>query len=472
MTDTVDEPRPPAELDGTRDETGYARDPDFVKAVVEAIEEGEPSDVKELLEPIHHADVADLLQGLDPEIRSSLVDAIRADFDPRVLSELDETVRDEVIEQLSVDDVASVVSALDSDDAVDFIEQLEPEHQREILEAVPDIVRSLIEQGLTYPEDSAGRLMQREVVTVPNVWTVGNAIDFMRRAAEEDERPLPEQFYDLYAVDPSHRPVGAIALSRLLCSKRPVPVADIMTEWLTRIPVTMDQEEVAFLFRQRDLVSAAVVDDSGRLVGSITIDDVVDVIEEEHEEDIMHLGGVQTEDLYRAIMDTARFRFPWLLVNLVTAVVASVVISLFQPTIEKMVALAVLMPIVASMGGNAGTQSLTVAVRALATKELTSTNALRVIGKELIVGGSNGLLFAILTGLVGTIWFSSIGIGAVLALAMMVTLLVAGFAGTTIPLVLKRSGVDPAIASGVLLTTITDVIGFFTFLGLAAWLLF
>ncbi|MDP7667044.1 MAG: CBS domain-containing protein, partial [Rhodospirillales bacterium] len=279
MTDTVDEPRPPAELDGTRDETGYARDPDFVKAVVEAIEEGEPSDVKELLEPIHHADVADLLQGLDPEIRSSLVDAIRADFDPRVLSELDETVRDEVIEQLSVDDVASVVSALDSDDAVDFIEQLEPEHQREILEAVPDIVRSLIEQGLTYPEDSAGRLMQREVVTVPNVWTVGNAIDFMRRAAEEDERPLPEQFYDLYAVDPSHRPVGAIALSRLLCSKRPVPVADIMTEWLTRIPVTMDQEEVAFLFRQRDLVSAAVVDDSGRLVGSITIDDVVDVIE-------------------------------------------------------------------------------------------------------------------------------------------------------------------------------------------------
>ena len=472
MTDTVDEPRPPAELDGTRDEAGYARDSDFVKAVVEAIEEGEPSDVRELLEPIHHADVADLLQRLDPEIRSALVDAIRADFDPRVLSELDETVRDEVIEQLGVDDVASVVSALDSDDAVDIIEQLEPEHQREILEAVPDIDRTLIEQGLTYPEDSAGRLMQREVVTVPNVWTVGDAIDFMRRGAEEDERALPEQFYDLYAVDPSHRPMGAIALSRLLRSKRPVPVADIMTERLTRIPVTMDQEEVAFLFRQRDLVSAAVVDDSGRLVGSITIDDVVDVIEEEHEEDIMHLGGVQTEDLYRAIMDTARFRFPWLLVNLVTAVVASVVISLFQPTIEKMVALAVLMPIVASMGGNAGTQSLTVAVRALATKELTSTNALRVIGKEMIVGGSNGLMFAILTGLVGAIWFSSIGIGAVLALAMMVTLLVAGFAGTTIPLVLERSGVDPAIASGVLLTTITDVIGFFTFLGLAAWLLF
>jgi magnesium transporter len=472
VTDTVEKKRPPAEPDGTHDEAGYVLEPDFVKAVVEATEEGASENLKQLLEPIHYADVADLLQGLDPDIRSALVDAIRAEFDPRILAELDETVRDEVITQLGVDDVASVLSALDSDDAIDLVEQLEPEQQREILEAVPDIDRTLIEQGLTYPEDSAGRLMQREMVTVPNVWTVGDTIDFMRRAAEEEERALPEQFYDLYVVDPGHRPMGAVALSRLLRSKRPVPVADIMTERLTRIPVTMDQEEVAFIFRQRDLVSAAVIDDSERLVGSITIDDVVDVIEEEHEEDIMHLGGVRTDDLYRAIIDTTRFRFPWLLVNLVTAVVASVVISLFQSTIEKMVALAVLMPIVASMGGNAGTQSLTVAVRALATKELTSTNAFRVIGKELIVGGSNGILFAVLTGMVGAIWFASIGIGAVMALAMIVTLLVAGFAGTTIPLVLARSGVDPAIASGVLLTTITDVIGFFTFLGLAAWLLF
>ena len=472
MTDTVDESRPPAEPDGTQDEVGYAREPEFIKAVIEAAEKGESGNLKELLEPIHPADVADLLQRLDPEIRSAFVDAIRTEFDPGVLTELDETVRNEVIAQLGVDDVASVLSALDSDDAIDIIEQLESERQREILEAVPDIDRTLIEQGLSYPEESAGRLMQREVVTVPNVWTVGDTIDFMRRAAEEDERALPEQFYDLYVVDPGHRPVGAVALSRLLRSKRPMPVTDIMTGRMTRIPVTMDQEEVAFLFRQRDLVSAAVVDDGERLVGSITIDDVVDVIEEEHEEDIMRLGGVRSDDLYRAIMDTTRFRFPWLLVNLVTAVLASVVISLFQPTIEKMVALAVLMPIVASMGGNAGTQSLTVAVRALATKELTSTNAFRVVGKELIVGGSNGILFAILTGTVGAIWFASVGIGAVLALAMIVTLLVAGFAETTIPLALARSGVDPAIASGVLLTAVTDVIGFFTFLGLAAWLLF
>ena len=472
MTDTVDESRPPAEPDGNHDEAGYAREPEFVRALVEAAEKGESENLKELLEPIHHADVADLLQRLDPEIRSTLVDAIRTGFDPRVFAELDETVRDEVIARLGVEDVASVLSALDSDDAIDIVERLEPEQRREILEAVPDIDRTLIEQGLSYPEESAGRLMQREVVTVPNVWTVGDTIDFMRRGAEEEERALPAQFYDLYVVDPGHRPVGAVALSRLLRSKRPVPMTDIMTERMTRIPVTMDQEEVAFLFRQRDLVSAAVVDDSVRLVGSITIDDVVDVIEEEHEEDIMHLGGVRFDDLYRAIIDTTRFRFPWLLVNLVTAVVASVVISLFQPTIEKLVALAVLMPIVASMGGNAGTQSLTVAVRALATKELTSTNAFRVVGKELIVGGSNGLVFAILAGTVGAIWFASVGIGVVMALAMIVTLLVAGFAGTAIPLVLERSGVDPAIASGVLLTTVTDIIGFFTFLGLAAWLLF
>jgi magnesium transporter len=436
--------------------------------VVEALAAGDGARVKDLIAPLHYADVADLLEHLSAEERHALIDVIRDDFDAEILSELDETVRDEIIEWLGIADVAAAVAELESDDAVQIIEELDEAEQQKVLEAIPAGERTLIEEGLAYPEDSAGRLMQRELVTVPTFWNVGQTIDFMRQSADLEEDALPAVFYDIFVVDPAHKPVGTVPLSRLLRTRRPVPVTEIMDAEMKLIPVETDQEDVAFLFRQRDLVSAPVVDDGGRLVGAITIDDVVDVIHEELEEDIMHMGGVREDDLYSAAVDTTRSRFSWLVVNLATAVLASIVIGLFEATIEQIVALAVLMPIVASMGGNAGTQTMTVAVRALAMKELTRTNTLRVIGKELLVGGFNGILFAALTGGVAWIWFGSPALGVVIALAMIINMVVAGLAGTTIPLVLERAGIDPAVASGVVLTAITDVVGFFGFLGLAA----
>jgi magnesium transporter len=313
--------------------------------------------------------------------------------------------------------------------------------------------------------------MQREVVAVPTFWTVGQTIEFLRRCAERDPDRLPADFYDIYVVDPAFHPVGSIPLSRLLRSRQTTPVTELMTTSLRMLNTGTDQEEVAFLFRQRDLTSAPVVNTEGRLVGVVTIDDVVDVIDEEFEDDIMHLGGVSGDDLYRHTFTTVRLRFSWLLVNLATAVLASLVIGLFEATIEQVVALAVLMPIVASMGGNAGTQTLTVAVRALAMKELTTANALRVIGKELMVGIINGSLFAVIAGGIAWLWFGSALISLVIGLAMIANLIVAALAGAAIPLLLERLQIDPAVASAVFLTTLTDVVGFFVFLGLAAWLI-
>ena len=457
----------PVAPEGAPEEAVYDLDADLAGGVVRALAEGRAGRVRDLIQPLHYADVADLLERLSPDERTELLDVIADDFDADVLAELDETVRDEIIDHMDPADLAAAVADMESDDAFHIIEDLDTEDQQKVLEAIPGAERALIEEGLAYPDDSAGRLMQRELVSVPGHWTVGRTIDFMRAGGEG----LPEVFYDIFVVDPLHRPVGSFPLSRLLRTKRPTPVADIMETEMKLIPVATDQEDVAFLFRQRDLVSAPVVDEGGRLVGAITVDDVLDVIVEEHEEDIMLMGGVPVDDLYSAAVETTRSRFSWLLVNLATAILASATIGLFEATIEQMVALAVLMPIVASMGGNAGTQTMTVAVRALATKELTSTNALRVIGKELIVGGFNGILFAAITGVVAWAWFSNPTLAVVIAMAMIVNMVVAGLAGTTIPIVLERAGKDPAIASGVFLTTMTDVIGFFTFLGLAAWLL-
>ena len=437
---------------------------------------GDEAGVRTLMAELHPADAADLLERLGADERARVVEILRSDFDSEILSELDETVRDHVVECLGVENVAAFIVGMDSDDALEVVEELDEDEQQQVLDAIPVGDRTLIEEGLSYPEDSAGRLMQREVVTIPTFWNVGETIDFLRKSADRDdgegENELPTQFYDLFVVDPSHKPVGTIPLSRILRTRRPVSVTDIMETEMKLLPVTTDQEDVAFVFRQRDLVSAPVVDDGGRLVGAVTIDDVVDVIDEEHEEDIMLLGGVKEDDLYDATLDTTRARFMWLLINLGTAILASIVIGLFDATLEQMVALAVLMPIVASMGGNAGTQSLTVAVRALAMKELTSTNAVRVIGKEALVGVFNGILFAVLIGIVVWLWFGSVGLGVVIGLAMIVNMFVAGLAGTTIPLALDRMGIDPAVASSVFLTTLTDVVGFFVFLGLAALLLF
>ena len=459
-TDRADKPREGFELDRA-----------VVDAVEDAIGRDDHEEVRALLEPVHDADVADLLQNLSSDERRAVVEALRQDFPPDVLAELDERVRDEVIEELGIAETVNAVRELETDDAVHIISELEEDQQELVLKAIPPQDRTLIEEALAFPEYSAGRLMRRELVAVPVFWTVGDTIDHLRATAEANPDALPDEFFDIFVVDPGHRPVGSVGLSRMLRARRAQPMTEIMSTDLKVIDATTDQEDVAFLFRQRDLASAPVVDAGGRLVGVITIDDVVDVIDEEHEDDIMRLGGVREDDLYSASVETAQSRFTWLLVNLGTAILASAVIGLFDATIEQMVALAVLMPIVASMGGNAGTQTLTVAVRALATKELTEANALRVIGKEVLVGAMNGFLFAVITGLIAWAWFGDAGLGLVIGLAMIVNLVVAGLFGAVIPLALDRMKIDPAVASAVFLTTVTDVVGFFAFLGLGAWLL-
>ena len=450
------------------DEEGFALGSAYVDSVLVSLADGDMGGVRDAVLHLHYADAADLLERLSSDQRHRVLEAIRDDFDPEILSAVDETVRDEIVDILGLDGIAAAVAELDSDDAVLVVEELEKDEQQHVLDSISHTDRAQIEESLSFPEDSAGRLMQRELMAVPQSWTVGETIDFMRASAEQEEWDLPEVFYDIFVVDEKHAPVGTIPLSAMLTNRRPIKVADIMHPEMKLIPAEMDQEDVAFLFRQRDLVSAPVINREGRLVGAITIDDVVDVIDEEHEEDIMRLGGVSEDDLYSATLATTRARFTWLVINLGTAVLASMVIGMFEATLEQMVALAVLMPIVASMGGNAGTQTLTVAVRALATRELTPTNAMRQVGKEFLVGIVNGVLFAILAGGVAWFWFDSSAIGGVIAMAMIVNMIVAGLAGTTIPIFLERVGIDPAVASAVFLTTITDVVGFFAFLGLAA----
>lgn len=465
--------QPTADAPESGNDVGYNLPAEFVTELTESLDADDAGRVRHLFASLHYADAADLIERISADERARVFHLVRDIVEPETLSELDQTVRDEVIELIGNEGIAELVPEMETDDAVNVVEEMDAADRKEVLDSLPAEDRALIEEGLAFPDDSAGRLMQRELVKVPSFWTVGEAIDFMRRSAEGENglSEMPQSFYDIFVIDPAHRPLGAIPLYRVLQSARDVSVQEIMDVAMKVIPVTMDQEHVAFLFRQRDLTSAPVVDDGGRLVGVITIDDVVDVIDEEHEEDIMRMGGVREDDLYSAVLDTTKARFSWLLVNLGTAVLASVVIGLFDGTIEQMVALAVLMPIVASMGGNAGTQTLTVAVRALATKELAPNNAARIIGKELMVGCFNGVLFAILTGLVAWFWFGEPGLGAVIGLAMIINMIVAGLAGTTIPLMLERSGIDPAVASSVFLTTITDLVGFFVFLGLAAWLL-
>jgi len=436
---------------------------DYIQPVIEAIAENQPVKVRRIIAKLQSYEIANLIQNLSQDQRDSVIEIVRDIFDPEVLAELDDTVREEILEKLGTEEAAAAISELDVDDAVDVIEDLEEETKKKILKEIPKEERVKLRASLSYPEESAGRLMQREYVSVRKSWSVGNIIDFLR-----SEKKLPEDFYDIFVVDSRKKLVGSVPLSRVLRSKRAAPVSKIMETSLLRISAETDQEEVAFLFRKRNLTSSPVINKKEELVGVITIDDVVDVIDEEAGEDIMHLGGVAEDDFYEAIINTTKSRFRWLFVNLGTAFLASYVISFFASTIDKVVALAILMPIVASMGGIAGTQTLTVAVRAIAMKELTETNALRAVRKELIVGTVNGLLFAIITGLIVWWWFGVL-IGSIIAAAMVTNLIVAALAGAAIPLGLNRLGIDPAIASGTFLTTITDVVGFFAFLGLAAW---
>lgn len=437
---------------------------DFLDRVSQAVEAGDSDTLVAAVSGLHQSELGDLIETMESAERRQLVAMLGDEFDFSALTEVDEAIRMDIVDALPNEQIAVAVQALDSDDAVYILEDLDEDDQAEILAQLPFTERIRLRRSLDYPEESAGRRMQTEFVAVPPYWSIGQTIDYLR-----DSEDLPQTFSQIFVIDPTFHLVGAVDLDRVLRTARPVKVEDIMRETRHAIPAEMDQEEAAQIFEQYDLLSAAVVDANERLVGVLTIDDVVDVIQEEAEEDLKRLGGVGDEELSDSVIETTKSRFLWLLINLGTAVLASSVISLFDATISSMVALAVLMPIVASMGGNAGTQTMTVAVRALATRDIDIYNASRIIRRELTVGFINGVIFAAVMGVVASLWFQNPSLGGVIAVAMIVNLVFAALAGIFIPLLLDRFGADPAIASSVFVTTVTDVIGFFAFLGLAAW---
>lgn len=449
--------------DQTAEEQQVGLPDDFIREILGLLEHDYTDRIQELCRDMAAPDMAELLVKVDAEKRFRLVEILENEIDPETFSHLDRVILNEVLEHMPGTYIAAVVNALDSDDAINLIEDLDAERRGEIMRSLSRKVRAAVEEGLTFPEESAGRMMQHEFVAIPQFWTVGKTVDYLRAATEA----LPDKFYDVFIVDPMHRFTGAIALSKLLCAQRAVKIDTLMQEEYVTIPAEMDREQVAHLFRRKDLLSAPVVDEKERLIGVITVDDIVDVIDAEAEEDFLKLGGVTDPDIYRSTMSTAQSRFSWLAVNLLTAIAAALVIGLFEKTIEQLVVLAVLMPIVASMGGNAGTQGLAVAVRALATKELSSANAWRVVGKEFAVGMINGLLFAILMGGSVWLWKQDMYLSLVIGSAMIINLMAAGLCGALIPITLDRLGFDPAPSAGVLLTTVTDIVGFFAFLGLA-----
>lgn len=445
-----------------RDEDGEIRHA-FVEEIARAIHADNTPLLRATVAELHEADLGDLIGALEADDRVRLVELTGTDFDFSALNEVDDTVREEILEELEPETVAEGVRELESDDAVELLEGLDEKDQEEILEKLPPSERDALERSLEYPENSAGRRMQTEFVAVPPDWSAGQAIDYLRETPD-----LPERFYEIYPVDGAQRWHGAVSLDALLRAGRQVPLADLIDEDRRRVSVVDDLEEVARLFGKYNLVAAPVVDTADRLVGVITIDDVVDVIEEEADEDLRALGGVTSdEELSDNVWTIAKGRFNWLLINLATAFLASSVLGLFEGQLEKMVALAVLAPIVASQGGNAATQTMTVAVRALATRELGSNNAFRVVIREGLVGLVNGLAFAVITGIAAVAWFRIPGLGVVIGLAIVCNLVAGALGGILIPIVLERAHADPAVASGTFVTTVTDVVGFFSFLGIA-----
>jgi len=446
------------------DENG-AIEPDFLRDVTAAIEAGDKALLRALAGRLHEADLGLLVVSLEPELRPKLVEMMGEEFDFAALTEMDDRTRDEILAELPNATVAEGVRDLESDDAVTILEDLEPEDQAEILEALPAADRVQLQRSLDYPEYSAGRLMQTTFVTAPPFWTAGHAIDAMR---DTDEEHLPESFFEIFIVDPAHRLLGNIFLDTLMRAKSPATLEEIMNVERRRVAVTAQRDEVARLFQRYNLVSVPVVDEAERLVGVITIDDIVDVIQEEADAEVKALGGVSgEEELSDTVWSTTRSRFLWLFVNLITAFIASSVLGLFEGSLQKMVALAVLAPIVASQGGNAATQTMTVAVRALATRELSRANAARVILREVLVGVLNGAAFGVITGAVASIWFGLAGLGAVIALAMLTNLIAGALGGILIPQLLNRFRIDPAVSSGAFVTTVTDVVGYGSFLGIA-----
>jgi len=433
-------------------------------SILNAINNKNTRILKKLIEPLHPADQADMLERLSDEQINDFLSLLGKSLDPEVLVYLDLNVQEKVIDFIGPKGLAKAIPELHSDDAIEILQELEQADRDVVIKQLPKADRILVEEALSFPESSAGRLMQREFLAFPANWTVGQTIDHMRDQSEENE----ENFYSVYIVDPAHRLLGVISLARLLSAKRPVRLSNLMESNTRSVNVETDQEEVALLFQQYGLVNMPVIDNAGRLLGVIIVDDIVDVINEEAEEDLQGLTGVSNLSITASFAETAKGRFSWLILNMFTAILASTVIGLFQEEIEKLVALAVLMPIVASMGGNAGTQTVTVAVRALATRQLNYTNLQKFVLKEIWLGLVNGFLFAILSMLLAYVWFGDKQIALIMGLAMIANLLFAGLLGTLIPLTLEKFNIDPAISSSVFLTTATDVIGFFTFLGLSA----
>jgi magnesium transporter len=439
---------------------------ELVRTVGQALDEGEARRAADLTASLHVADQADLLEQLGHEERAALVAELKPKLDPELLTHLDETLRAEVLEQLTPEETGAAIAQLDTDDAIEVLADLDEAEQIAILETLPMPERAAVEQGLTYPEDSAGRLMQRELVAAPEFWTVGQTIDYLR--AKPD---LPDAFYDIYIINPRFEPVGSIPLSKVVRSRRGVLLTELKLKELHLIPFDMDQEEVGFVFRQYGLVSAPVVDVNRRLLGVITVDDVVHVIEEEAEEDLLGLGGVQETSIFTSPWRASRQRVPWLLMSLVSSTLSASVIYMFNHSIEQLVALAVLMPVIAALGGNAGVQTLAVVVRALAVKELTRGNSAKVFLKEIGVGVLNGSAVMLVGALVALLWFGQADLAGVFAVSVVATISAAALIGVSIPLLLHRLGFDPAIASSVFVTPTIDAIGFFTFLGIATLLL-
>ena len=437
---------------------------EFIKVINEKIKDQDTDFLAKSLKELLPADSADIIENLSPENRSKLIELEGFNIDPEIFVELNESIQTEIFLLLSVESIASLLKKLESDNALKILENLDKSKKETVLNRLPPKDRFLLEEGLSYPEDTAARIMQREFTAIPSNWSVGQTIDYLR-----ENKDLPEEFLEIFIVDSDFKPIGTVPSSKVLRTARETKMDLIMREMQVLIPVNMDQEEVGHTFENYNLTSAGVVDKNNKLVGMITSDDILTVVKEEAEEDVLRLAGVGDEEITDSILRKTKRRFNWLLLNLLTALLATWVISKFGATIEQMVALAFLMPIVASMGGNAGMQTLAVTVRAIATKELSSENFTKIVSKEFVIGILNGIIFAIITGIVVQLWFKEINLTILIAVSMVLNMIVAGLFGILVPVSLKKFNIDPAIASSVFVTTITDVIGFLSFLGIGAY---
>ena len=437
---------------------------EFINTFSEKIENGNIEFINQTLKDLHEADVANLIENLNPNTRIKLIELESFNINPEIFIELNESIQSEVLQLLSIDSIIKIIKRLESDNAIKILENLEKDTKDKVLDKLPPKDKFLLEEGLSYPEDSAARIMQREFTAVPSNWTVGQTIDYLR-----EDKDLPEEFLEIFIVDNDFKPIGTVPSSRVLRTSRDLKMNSIMIEMPVLISANMDQEEVGHTFENYNLVSAGVVNKNNKLVGMITADDVVTVVQEEAEEDVLRLAGVGDEEITDSVMLKTKRRFNWLLLNLFTALLATWVISNFGASIEQMVALAFLMPIVASMGGNAGMQTLAVTIRAIATKELSKTNFNRVVGKEFLIGILNGIIFAIITAAIVQLWFKQLNLSLLIGVSMILNMIVAGLFGILVPVSLKKLNIDPALASSVFVTTITDVIGFLSFLGLGSF---